>query len=50
MRLVLIGSGVGGGGVGDGAPRNGLEFLGASTGVDWRVCLFFGLVTSVTHC
>ena len=34
VRLV---SGVGGGGVGDSAPRNGLELLDASTGVVRRV-------------
>ena len=31
---------VGGGGVGDGAPCDGLEFLDASTGAAQRVCLF----------
>ena len=36
MRLVVLGSGVGGGGVGDGAPRDGIEFLDASTGIARR--------------
>ena len=44
MRLVVLGSGVGGEGVGDGAPRDSLEFLDALTGVARRVC-FFGLQT-----
>ena len=33
--MVVLGSGVGGGGVGDGAPYHGLEFLDASIRVAW---------------
>ena len=36
VRLAVLGSGAGGGGgLGDGAPRDVLDFLDAATGVVW---------------
>ena len=43
MQLVFLGSGVDGEGVGDGAPRDVLEFIDTLTGVAWRVCFFRSL-------
>ena len=43
MRMVVLGLVVGGGGIGDGAHRDGLDFLDALTGVARRVWFFRSL-------